>query len=153
MKSPVVKRSIVIAGHKTSVSLEDAFWASLKDIAGTRNMTLSELVASIDADRRQGNLSSAIRLYRARSLPRTERRPSGGRTRDRRAPRLSAARRIGRRARSAVVEAAAGFARPQPRSAAAAAPVWWRPGAARYSAEAEALAPARQRAAVDAADG
>ena len=63
MKSPVVKRSIVIAGHKTSVSLEDAFWVSLKDIAGTRSMTLSELVASIDADRRQGNLSSAIRLY------------------------------------------------------------------------------------------
>jgi predicted DNA-binding ribbon-helix-helix protein len=63
MKSPVVKRSIVIAGHKTSVSLEDAFWSGLKDIAGTRNMTLSELVASIDADRRQGNLSSAIRLY------------------------------------------------------------------------------------------
>jgi predicted DNA-binding ribbon-helix-helix protein len=63
MKSPVVKRSIVIAGHKTSVSLEDAFWTGLKDIAGTRNMTLSELVASIDADRRQGNLSSAIRLY------------------------------------------------------------------------------------------
>ena len=63
MKSPVVKRSIVIAGHKTSVSLEDAFWGGLKDIAGTRNMTLSELVASIDADRRQGNLSSAIRLY------------------------------------------------------------------------------------------
>ncbi len=75
MKSPVVKRSIVIAGHKTSVSLEDAFWASLKDIAGTRNMTLSELVASIDADRRQGNLSSAIRLYvldhfRAQSMSR-----------------------------------------------------------------------------------
>jgi len=63
MKSPVVKRSIVIAGHKTSVSLEDAFWSALKDIAGIRNMTLSELVASIDADRRQGNLSSAIRLY------------------------------------------------------------------------------------------
>ena len=63
MKSPVVKRSIVITGHKTSVSLEDAFWDSLKDIAGTRNMTLSELVAAIDADRKQGNLSSAIRLY------------------------------------------------------------------------------------------
>jgi len=63
MKSPVVKRSIVIAGHKTSVSLEDAFWSCLKEIAGTQNMTLSELVASIDADRRQGNLSSAIRLY------------------------------------------------------------------------------------------
>lgn len=63
MKSPVVKRSIVITGHKTSVSLEDAFWSSLKDIAGSRNMTLSELVASIDTDRRQGNLSSAIRLF------------------------------------------------------------------------------------------
>jgi predicted DNA-binding ribbon-helix-helix protein len=63
MKSPVVKRSIVIAGHKTSVSLEDAFWSGLKDIAGTRNMTLSDLVGSIDADRRQGNLSSAIRLF------------------------------------------------------------------------------------------
>jgi predicted DNA-binding ribbon-helix-helix protein len=63
MKSPVVKRSIVIAGHKTSVSLEDAFWSGLKDIAGARNMTLSDLVGSIDADRRQGNLSSAIRLF------------------------------------------------------------------------------------------
>jgi predicted DNA-binding ribbon-helix-helix protein len=63
MKSPVVKRSIVIAGHKTSVSLEDAFWSGLKDIAGLRNTTLSDLVGSIDADRRQGNLSSAIRLF------------------------------------------------------------------------------------------
>src|SRR3954469_22708402 len=63
MKSPVVKRSIVIAGHKTSVSLEDAFWSGLKDIASSRNMTLSELVASIDADRRQGNPSSALRLF------------------------------------------------------------------------------------------
>jgi predicted DNA-binding ribbon-helix-helix protein len=63
MKSPVVKRSIVITGHKTSVSLEDAFWTGLKDIAATRNMTLSEQVAAIDAERRQGNLSSAIRLF------------------------------------------------------------------------------------------
>jgi predicted DNA-binding ribbon-helix-helix protein len=63
MKSPVVKRSIVIAGHKTSVSLEDAFWKGLKEIAGTRDMTLSDLVASIDAERRHGNLSSAIRLF------------------------------------------------------------------------------------------
>src|SRR5258707_10879110 len=72
MKSPVVKRSIVIAGHKTSVSLEDAFWQGLKQIAAGRNLTLSDLGASIDHDRRQGNLSSAIRLfvldhYRARS--------------------------------------------------------------------------------------
>lgn len=63
MKSPVVKRSIVIAGHKTSVSLEDAFWQGLKQIAGDRNLTLSDLVASIDTERRQGNLSSAIRLF------------------------------------------------------------------------------------------
>ncbi len=63
MKSPVVKRSIVIAGHKTSVSLEDAFWKGLKEIAIGREMTLSDLVASIDTDRRHGNLSSAIRLF------------------------------------------------------------------------------------------
>jgi predicted DNA-binding ribbon-helix-helix protein len=63
MKSPVVKRSIVIAGHKTSVSLEDAFWRGLKDIAGGRDMTLSDLVSTIDSDRRHGNLSSAIRLF------------------------------------------------------------------------------------------
>ncbi len=63
MKSPVVKRSIVIAGHKTSVSLEDAFWKGLKDIAGGRDTTLSDLVASIDTERRHGNLSSAIRLF------------------------------------------------------------------------------------------
>jgi predicted DNA-binding ribbon-helix-helix protein len=63
MKSPVVKRSIVIAGHKTSVSLEDAFWAGLKDIAANRGMTLSELVGSIDTGRQHGNLSSAIRLF------------------------------------------------------------------------------------------
>ena len=63
MKSPVVKRSIVIAGHKTSVSLEDAFWKCLKEIANGREITLSDLVASIDTDRRHGNLSSAIRLF------------------------------------------------------------------------------------------
>lgn len=63
MKSPVVKRSIVIAGHKTSVSLEDAFWRGLKEIAGGRDMTLSDLVSTIDSDRRHGNLSSAIRLF------------------------------------------------------------------------------------------
>ena len=63
MKSPVVKRSIVIAGHKTSVSLEDAFWKGLKDIAIVLNITLSDLVASIDSGRAGGNLSSAIRLF------------------------------------------------------------------------------------------
>jgi predicted DNA-binding ribbon-helix-helix protein len=63
MKSPVVKRSIVIANHKTSVSLEDAFWKGLKDIANDRDVTLSDLVASIDTERMHGNLSSAIRLF------------------------------------------------------------------------------------------
>jgi predicted DNA-binding ribbon-helix-helix protein len=63
MKSPIVKRSIVIAGHKTSVSLEDEFWKGLKEIASDRNLTLSEMVASIDSGRAEGNLSSAIRLF------------------------------------------------------------------------------------------
>ena len=54
MKSPVVKRSIVVAGHKTSVSLEEAFWNGMK---------VSELVGEIDGNRQQGNLSSAIRLF------------------------------------------------------------------------------------------
>ena len=63
MNSPVVKRSIVVAGHKTSVSLEDAFWKALKEIAVRRDATLSHLVTSIDVERRQGNLSSCLRLF------------------------------------------------------------------------------------------
>ncbi len=74
MKSPVVKRSIVVAGHKTSVSLEEAFWNGMKEIASVRSLTLSELVGEIDGGRQQGNLSSAIRLFvldyfRARAIP------------------------------------------------------------------------------------
>jgi predicted DNA-binding ribbon-helix-helix protein len=63
MKSPVLKRSIVVAGHKTSVSLEDAFWSGLKEIAGRRLMTLSGLVGAIDKERQHTNLSSALRLF------------------------------------------------------------------------------------------
>ena len=63
MKSPIVKRSIVIAGHKTSVSLEDAFWRGLKEIAHTHRTTLSTMVGQIDKGRSQANLSSAIRLF------------------------------------------------------------------------------------------
>jgi predicted DNA-binding ribbon-helix-helix protein len=63
MKSRVIKRSVVIAGHKTSVCLEDAFWNGLKEIASARNRTLSDLIASIDAAREHTNLSSAIRLF------------------------------------------------------------------------------------------
>ncbi len=63
MKSPIVKRSIVIGGHKTSVSLEDAFWQGLKEIAQVQRSTLSNTVAEIDRSRLQSNLSSAIRLF------------------------------------------------------------------------------------------
>ena len=63
MKSPVLKRSILIGRHKTSVSLEEAFCNGVKEISGQRDMTLSELAGEIDSNRQQGNLSSAIRLF------------------------------------------------------------------------------------------
>ncbi len=63
MKSPVVKRSIVIGGHKTSVSLEDEFWNGLKEVAASRSLTLSELVGTIDLNRKNANLSSTLRLF------------------------------------------------------------------------------------------
>ena len=63
MKSPVVKRSVIVGRHKTSVSLEEAFWSGMKDIAAERGQTLYEVVSEIDANRQQGNLSSAIRLF------------------------------------------------------------------------------------------
>jgi predicted DNA-binding ribbon-helix-helix protein len=63
MKSSVIKRSIVINGHKTSVSLEDPFWSCLKEIARAQQTPLSEHVAVINAARETGNLSSAIRLF------------------------------------------------------------------------------------------
>ena len=63
MKSTISKRSIIIAGRRTSVSLEDAFWNALREIAVGRGATLSDLVASIDVARERPNLSSAIRLF------------------------------------------------------------------------------------------
>jgi predicted DNA-binding ribbon-helix-helix protein len=63
MKSPVIKRSIVVAGNKTSVSLEDPFWDALREIARKQQVTVSGLVSSIDSQRDHGNLSSAIRLF------------------------------------------------------------------------------------------
>ena len=62
-KSRVGKRAVTIAGRKTSVSLEDAFWQALKEIASEHDMTPSELVADIKSERRHANLSSAIRLF------------------------------------------------------------------------------------------
>jgi predicted DNA-binding ribbon-helix-helix protein len=68
MKSPKRAKSsachtVLVASHKTSVSLEPQFWEALKEIATERRSTLKHLVTSIDRDRREGNLSSAIRLY------------------------------------------------------------------------------------------
>ena len=59
----VVKHSIVIAGHRTSVSLEDAFWRVLKDIAAQEGVSLAALVAHVDAGRGGANLSSALRVF------------------------------------------------------------------------------------------
>src|SRR6478736_4147911 len=71
-KLRVLKRSIVIAGHKTSISLEDQFWDALREIATARGTPVGTLVSSIDVDREHNNLSSVIRLfvldhYRARA--------------------------------------------------------------------------------------
>jgi predicted DNA-binding ribbon-helix-helix protein len=63
MGSPVLKRSVVIGGHKTSVSLEDEFWSGLKEIAAARHTTLSDLVATVERGRENGNLSSTLRLF------------------------------------------------------------------------------------------
>jgi predicted DNA-binding ribbon-helix-helix protein len=63
MPSTVIKRSIVVAGHKTSVSLEDSFWIGLKEIARDSHLTLSKLVNKVDTERVNANLSSALRVY------------------------------------------------------------------------------------------
>lgn len=67
MTGEVRKRSVLIAGHATSVSLEVAFWDALKDIAARRGASLNTLVAEIDGER-QGNLSSALRVFVLREL-------------------------------------------------------------------------------------
>ena len=59
----VIKHSIVIAGHRTSISLEDAFWNALKEIANDEDLSLATLVAKIDAARGSANLSSALRVF------------------------------------------------------------------------------------------
>ncbi len=61
MRQALKKRSVVIAGHKTSVSLEDAFWRALKRLAAERGVSVNRVVAEIDR-RRSGNLSGAIRV-------------------------------------------------------------------------------------------
>jgi predicted DNA-binding ribbon-helix-helix protein len=76
MKSTIIKRSVVINGHKTSVSLEQPFWNMVREIAEAERMTVSALLRQIDESRRHANLSSAVRIFvlervRARGAPRT----------------------------------------------------------------------------------
>ena len=63
MKSSVVKHSIVINGHRTSLSLEDAFWCCLREIARQRGIRLKDLVGAIETGRQQPNLPSTLRLF------------------------------------------------------------------------------------------
>ena len=62
-KSSIIKRSVVIRGHKTSVSVEDPFWSALKEIAASRNLPIMTLIDLIDVARTSSNLSSSLRLY------------------------------------------------------------------------------------------
>ena len=67
LHEPVMKRSVVLAGHSTSVSLEKTFWVELQAIAEQKDLSLNALIAEIDAQRSEtasdSNLSSALRLY------------------------------------------------------------------------------------------
>jgi len=64
----ISKRSLAIAGHRTSISLEDAFWHGLRQVAQRRNLSIAALVAEIDAARGEANLSSAIRVFVLKAL-------------------------------------------------------------------------------------
>ena len=61
--SGIVKRSVSIAGHRTSVTLEAPFWDALKEIAGQHGSSVQQLIGTIDAARGEQNLSSAIRVF------------------------------------------------------------------------------------------
>jgi predicted DNA-binding ribbon-helix-helix protein len=61
--SSIMKRSMAVAGRSTSISLEPAFWSALKEVAAAKQISIRELVAKIDKERRYGNLSSAVRVF------------------------------------------------------------------------------------------
>jgi predicted DNA-binding ribbon-helix-helix protein len=63
MSAGVVKRSVAVAGHRTSISLEEPFWDALREIAGRRGLSVQALIGEIDAGREVQNLSSAIRVF------------------------------------------------------------------------------------------
>jgi predicted DNA-binding ribbon-helix-helix protein len=68
MGVPIVKRSVSIAGHRTSISLEEPFWEALREIAERESISVQALIGRIDAERGEQNLSSAIRVFVLRSL-------------------------------------------------------------------------------------
>ncbi|WP_134496501.1 ribbon-helix-helix domain-containing protein [Microvirga pakistanensis] len=63
MGAGILKRSVSIAGHRTSISLEEAFWQVLREIAEREKLSLQALIGRIDAERGEQNLSSAIRVF------------------------------------------------------------------------------------------
>ena len=71
------KRSVLISGHPTSVSLEEEFWDALKEVARRRNLSVNALIEAIDATR-TGNLSSAIRVHILNAYRRSAKGPEGG---------------------------------------------------------------------------
>lgn len=63
LENDVLKRSVVIGGRRTSISMENDFWVAFKGICKAQGVSINQLIEQIDARRRTGNLSSAIRLY------------------------------------------------------------------------------------------
>lgn len=63
MTSTIAKRSIMIDGHKTSISLEEPFWQAVRQISRARAISLSALLEEIDRGRTESNLSSAVRVF------------------------------------------------------------------------------------------
>jgi predicted DNA-binding ribbon-helix-helix protein len=63
MSASIVKRSVSIAGHRTSISLEEPFWEVLREIAERDKLSVQALIGRIDAERGEQNLSSAIRVF------------------------------------------------------------------------------------------
>jgi predicted DNA-binding ribbon-helix-helix protein len=62
-RSPVIKRSVQISGHQTSIALEDPFWDALLEIAEEKKQTVNELISWLDIHRKRANLSSHLRLF------------------------------------------------------------------------------------------
>jgi predicted DNA-binding ribbon-helix-helix protein len=75
MGSGVIKRSVAIAGHRTSISLEEPFWEALREAAEARSLSVQALIGRIDAARGDQNLSSAIRVYVLQTVREASRRP------------------------------------------------------------------------------